>query len=209
MSEFVISESVNEDGETIVEIELDSNLLPVLNIDTYQCFNGDSWVESELESFSEEEDKDLGYDDFEWQYDHAGIVKALAQASAETVLDQLATDGVITGVDVQSVYSPREYNFATDSYRALWTVNLSKLEAWCKESAFDADAFAKEHYSSYDGFMSFVPSMLRDDREGTTVWLMIDAYMRSEYDEERGFLHVAEAEWEAYQNNVIVTYKEA
>lgn len=209
MSEFEISESVNEDGETIVEIKLDSNLLPVLNIDTYQCFNGDSWVEQEIEGYNENEGTDLGYDDFDWNYDHAGIVKALAEASAETVVDQLATDGVITGVDVKSVYSPREYNFATDSYCAVWTVNRSKLEAWCKETAFDADAFAKEHYSSYDGFISFVPSMLRDDREGTTLWLMIDAYMRSEYDEERGFLHVAEAEWEVYQNNVTVTPKEA
>jgi hypothetical protein len=209
MSKFEISESVNEDGETIVEIVLDSNLLPVLNIDTYQCFNGDSWVESEIEHFMEETGKDLDYDDFEWQYDHAGIVKALAEASAETVLDQLASDGVITGVDVQSVYSPREYNFATDSYRALWTVNLSKLDQWCKESAFDPDAFATEHYSSYDGFISFVPAMLEDDREGTVIWLKIDAYLRSEYDEERSFYNVAEAEWEAYSNNVTVTPKEA
>src|SRR5699024_12546712 len=37
----------DEDGN--LTITVDSSMLPGVNVDTYQCFSGDSWVENELD----------------------------------------------------------------------------------------------------------------------------------------------------------------
>jgi hypothetical protein len=198
-----------ENGEKFVTLEVGSNLLAHLNVDTYSCFNGDSWVEQELEHFGSGEseapyDSD-NYDDYEWNYDHAAILKDLAEASASNVLEQLSHDGIIESIEVQGVDSPREYNFITDSYTALWTLNLTKLDGWAAENNFNAEEYLSEFHGSRSGFMSFVPSWFRDAPEDTTLWLKLDAYLRAELDTDSQFYAVAEAEWEAYENNVSIT----
>lgn len=201
--------TVNEDGDRIVELDIWSNLLPHLNVDTYSCFNGDSWVENELEHFGSGEseapyDSDQ-YDDYEWDYDHPAIIKELAEASAGNALEQLSGDGILLGVEVKDTSSPREYNFTTDSYSAIWTVNLSKLEAWAAEHGFEAEAYVREHHSSRSGFMSFVDRWLEDEPEDTALWLMLDAYMREELDRDSQFYAVCEVEWDAYNDHTTIT----
>lgn len=201
--------TVNEDGDRIVELDIWSNLLPHLSIDTYSTFTGDGWLESELEHFGSGDsdapyDSDQ-YDDYEWSYDHPAILKVLAEASAGDVLDQLAGQGILLMVEVKDTSSPSEYNFTTDSYSAIWTVNLTKLEAWAAENGFEAQAYATEHHGSYDGFMSFVDRWLEDEPEDTKLWLMLDAYFRAELDSDSQFNAVCEVEWEAYSDHTTIT----
>ena len=81
------------------------------NIDTYQTFTGEGTDEMIIQSYNEEHDTDYGYDDFEWDYDHAEIVRDLATKRA-ILLETEAP--AINSVKVKSTGSPREYNFSTD-----------------------------------------------------------------------------------------------
>lgn len=211
-SEF--TRTVDADGAELVSFEVDSNTLPYVEVDTYGMHNGDNWTENTLENFgSGESDAPYdspNYDDYEWDYDHAGIIKGLAETSIREILDQLAGDGVIKSIEFISTYSPREYNFTSDSFKARWTINLAKLTKWCDDAGFDPDEYAREFHSSYSGFISFVDGWLSDPdrRPGTVLWLRLCAYLRAELDEESLKMALWEDEDSIYDENVTITRKD-
>lgn len=88
----------------------------------------------------------------------------VAEKHAESIGDELKGSNPL-GVKILlfgDIYSPREYNFTTDKITLKVDVNLNKLKRYCfKENAQDFDTYLNEHWSSYDGFISFVPHTLR------------------------------------------------
>lgn len=191
------------DGDTLT-IDIWSSTLPVVHIDTYVTFAGESWADQEYEYLIDEENADP--ESIEIDYDMEAIRKALAEASIDYVLETVDRE-VILNVELSATFAPREYNFTTDAYDARFTVCLSKLQAWAAESKFDVDAYVEEFHQSYDGFISFVPSALESNREAMTHYLMIAAYLRSVLDSSEHDMHVWESESEAYSNNTTTTWK--
>ncbi len=64
------------------------------------------------------------------------------------------------------LWSPREYNFSTDRITVEVKVNLNRLKAYCwRERASDFDDYLHKHWSSRDGFWSFIPNRLSTFKE--------------------------------------------
>lgn len=208
MADFEITVDA-ESGHRIAKFETDSNMLPVEQPDMYTSYNGDCFTEQYLENM-EEDGQPSDYDDYDWTYDPAAVCMKLSQAGAEDVVNQLSSDGIIRSVEVLSTWSPREYNFATDSYKAVWTFDLDLLEAWAKENNFNAHDYAQEHHRSYDGFMSFVTGWMEEERyiEGTSLWLTFSAYLRSELDQDQQRYAMQEVEYEAWDETTTITLKD-
>lgn len=81
------------------------------SIDGYQTFDGtgvDDWI---IDSYNEAHGTDYSYDDFEWDYDNAGIVKDLATERARLLQDEV---DIIKSVKVVATGSPKYYNYSTD-----------------------------------------------------------------------------------------------
>ena len=69
----------------------------------------------------------------------------------------------------------------------------------------------RERWSSYDGFHSHMyPGYWNDPewRPGMKVYATIAMYLEEALDRDSQFMAVAEAEWEAYSNNVTLSIKE-
>ena len=200
----------NDDGDTIVTFTLDSNLLPAINVDTYQSFNGDSWLEYETEYYRTEcgmpDDADLDV-----TYDWDGIIRALGEANIDWLTGEFPE--IFQSIEIISTYSPSAYNFETDSFRGVYTVNWTAfLRAYREAGAKSAHDWMIERWSSRDGFMSFIPSRWYSDDDthiAVKRWLAFHWWMSQAIeDDESLFLHVAEAEHEAYGNNTTVTLPE-
>lgn len=208
----------DEDGN--LTITVDSSMLPGVNVDTYQCFSGDSWVENELDYLSTEGIPEwlaghpaaqravvsLDYDDFDWSYDHRAILWALSEAAAEDLIHAggINFDHIITDAEVGSVWSPAAYNFATDSFTVTLTLDTEALaEALGGMEAYEVEEWARDRWASRDGFMSNIPRYFDDDTPWATVWAAVaKVLVDAEYD---GTMATAEAEHEAYTNNTDIT----
>lgn len=192
-----IANVVTRDGEQLLILSIDSNTLPGVTVDTYSSFTGDGVEEQLLE------DVDGEYDDYNWEYDSAAVLHGLALASIAEVRKQTAADGIFEAIEFESTWSPKEYNFRTDSYRATYVVNYAKLRTWAAAAKFDPEAYAALHHASRDGFASWVPGYLEDSatREGTILWLTIAAYIRDTLDTEAymfALLSEADELWSAH-----------
>lgn len=206
MEDFTITVD-SETGHRFAKFETDSNMLPVEQPDTYHTYSNEYAVEQFLE-YQDENGEPSDYDDYDWKYDTSAVIRGLGELGAADVISQLGTD-ILKTVEVTSTYSPREYNFTTDSYRAVWEFDLDKLEAWAAENNFNARDYAKKHHGSYDGFMSFVEGWLEDERsiEGTSLWLTFAAYIRSELDENQNREAMLDGLSELWDQNMEPTLK--
>jgi hypothetical protein len=143
-------------------IELNIMFTP-WTIDTYQTFVTDSYEEQAIEYYNERESYEAQkngtndarvytYDDFEWEYDHKGFVKCLADNWVHFMRENILDD-VILAVELDGEpWSPRQYNFSTDNANIKFTVDYEKLMAYIEAN--------REHYSENkirgrDGFMWF------------------------------------------------------
>ena len=227
LSEFLdgLTEDTIEDGRLgrdesgALTLTADSSMLPGVNVDTYQCFNGDSWEESDLDYMggnlreclvshpaADRADVTLEWDDFDRDYDHRQILWDLSEAAAEG----LVTDGglhygqVITGAEVLSVYSPAAYNFATDSFNATLTLDTEMLaEVLDDIDTEDLEAWAQDRWQSQSGFISHIPRYFRDEPQWAMVWAAVARVLvDADYD---GTMATTEAEWEAYGEHTTTT----
>ena len=123
------------------------------------CFSGfyesihDSVFDSETESIMEDYGKK--YEDFHFTYDWEEYAKNYVRAiSSEIGLD----------LEFKELWSPREYNFATDEiYCFITPKDVKKIS-----SALNSDTLKnliKERFTSRDGFFSFYSNSLEEWKE--------------------------------------------
>lgn len=89
------------------------------HIDTYGILTGESWQECEIDYMREELKNDaLDYDSFNWEYNHAGIVRDFAGVSLNYVIEMMREYTGIKDITatIKSSESPKFYNYTTDSY---------------------------------------------------------------------------------------------
>lgn len=219
-AETIDTVNLERDEEGRLRIHLDSSMLPGVNVDTYQCFNGDSWVDSELHYLSTEGISDwmvdhpaagraeveLDWDDFDWTYDHRAILWALSEAAADGLVRYggITFAQVIMDAEVTGVYSPAAYNFATDSFQTWLTLDTEALtEALGDIDTEDLEAWARDRWASRDGFYSYVPGYFDSEPQWAAVWAAVARVLvDADYD---GTLATAEAELGAYSEHTTVT----
>ena len=88
--------------------------------------------------------------------------KDLCKEWIDLVKHQL-TGNVIKKISTRNfeLDSPKEYNFRTDKLIVNVEFRLRALEHWClKNKPEEFNKYLKENYSSYDGFISFVPNSI-------------------------------------------------
>ena len=122
-----------------------------IHIDTYQTLTGDNATESELEYINDEREPNtpkLTYDDFDWTYDHAQIVKDFAHASIQIITDAIANTpyaDIIKDITLLDTSSPRYYNYTTDGYTAIYTINADELAKYIETNRADIIAIAEKY----------------------------------------------------------------
>ena len=125
-----ITLGADEHNRLTLTLDISSNTLPGVTVDTYQTFTGDSSDEMFLEGQTENGESGE-WDDYDWTYDNDAIHRGLAEASIEAIVDQFCKPGgaeIIQSIELLSTWSPREYNFKTDSYTARRALGSSNME---------------------------------------------------------------------------------
>lgn len=174
----------------------------VATIDTYQTFAGDEADENLISYYNERHSTDYNYDDFEWGYDHAQIVKDFAERRAEFLESE---SPVIHKCVPVSTGSPREYNFSTDYAMFEITYDDDLVEKFIKENQEDYDRFYRD-----SGWYSHTEWRDDDDKqkEENTAISKLDYYLNKTIDHDTAYYAVAEYEYEIYENNTKMTLKD-
>lgn len=214
MSTFDQTDRLNEDGTVTFRIIPSNWHAYNISPDTYQSFNGDSWLESEHEYLSEHYGVPIGWRegelDVDVTYDHKAIVRALAEVAADWIRDTLWQNGLdsISNVHVVDSWSPAYYNFQSDGFEVELTCDPEELRALTE--GFDVDAHAHDHYRSYDGFLSYVTGRLEDpewraqyDGEFRVEHLLAHADDPDVHGRE-WIMALAEAEYEVYSEHTTI-----
>lgn len=58
----------------------------------------------------------------------------------------------------QKIYSPSQYNYSNDEVYVSLTYDLEELLNYLSSEKDKFDAYAKDNFTSYDGFISFIPN---------------------------------------------------
>lgn len=94
--------------------------------------------------------------------------KDLCKKWVDLVRHQLetATGNVIRSIKYKRLDSPRFYNFETDKLVASINFRINALKRWCFITKPDKfNEYLNEHYSSYDGFCSFIPNCIGEFKQ--------------------------------------------
>lgn len=221
----------NDEGDRMVKMSIGSNMLPKITIDTYSTFTGDSWEESELDHLTDtygdrSYNGECGYEGLDWDhynftYNHSREVEILAQWCVDAMNGMVYFDTPYEVGAVTSTYSPSAYNFATDSFTADYTLNMSKLihwarsrEEWAGMMLEDAiDEYLRERYTSCDGFISYVTPALdgeyHGDRLATLVWGLFHAWMEYDFDGDDWFCSMLEDDYTLYSETRSIQFTDA
>lgn len=179
-----------------MKLRINNKDLPY-TIDTYGMFTGDSTEESERDHYTSE----LGISEnaIEFEYDHKGIVQALASESVNLLEQNLVqhneTDGIVRSISEPiETRSPQFYNYTTDSYVAEWDVDAFKLLKVVENHKNAAGETFKQWLvgSGWD-----VEPMTED-----YVVAMLDYWLPSIYEADDYNMSMWEAESEAYYENM-------
>lgn len=124
----------------------------------------------EIENYNMENDTELEYDDFNWDYE--AYEKRVAQACVDTIDTELKELGI--KVKMEKIVSPRFYNFTNDSINVEYELaedSMQKLLDYIKEYRDEFDQYITDRYTSRSGFSSFYSN-------DSQVWL--DEYFKDE-----------------------------
>lgn len=119
-------------------------------------YNGE---EQDIESYNEENKTDLKWDDFNFNYKdyHQRVSRAFAN-KMESELNSI----IPVKMEFQELYSPKEYNFYTDSIWCKVRVSIAGLIKLINNNRTEAAAIFKSKYTSCSGFISFHSSQIKD-----------------------------------------------
>lgn len=126
---------------------------------------------SVIESYNQENDTDLGYDNFEWDY--SDYYNQVAENCCKAIEKLLKENNIVQSIEFQKVVSPKFYNYSNDSINIKINFDLGELGCFIANNKNDFDAYINKNYSSCDGFTSFhsndgdkwLKSLINDDFE--------------------------------------------
>lgn len=113
----------------------------------------------------------LGLEDF--NIESLTDVDPIAIDIAKPIIEDTLKSIIPVKVFNFSMYHPRQYNYSDDEIDFIISGRYSdyeKLEQECLANAEMFDSFLKKNYSSYDGFVSFMPSNIDEFNEEKTFW---------------------------------------
>lgn len=88
--------------------------------------------------------------------------ESVARQAAESLADALELDQgeqkIIKASRFKKLWSPRFYNFDTDRIECELDIDWDALVEYVKDESYAFAAYLKDNFTSYDGFISFVPN---------------------------------------------------
>ena len=149
----------------------------------------------EFEPTSEYAEKET-WDEFQklpWKEQQKQIKEheaAISEKWCAEIQKRLAALGMKVKIEFEAVYSPKEYNFTTDSLNATITVNTYNLKRYFIKHKEKLRQYFVDTYTSRDGFASFydndidrwiydyLPNKLR--KKGNVLGAMLEAILVSQ-----------------------------
>jgi hypothetical protein len=115
--------------------------------------------DNEIEFHNQENNTDLCYDDF--KFDYADYQERVARAFVNSFESEF---GYIMPVEIkyQSISSPQYYNFSNDSINIEVELNFNRLMELVNENKDELGHYIRENYTSRDGFNSFHSNNIED-----------------------------------------------
>lgn len=117
------------------------------------------------------------------------FISEVADNHVTNILDFLIERNIIKNIEYKSLYSPKYYNFETDRIEMLFDFNCKELEKYCfQENKSKFCEYLKENFTSYDGFISFVPNNFEDikiekkSNKSRYYQVLIEFYLMNELD---------------------------
>lgn len=105
-------------------------------------------------------DREEGYlkENEEYDIDFEKFTDSVAKFAVEELKEVInQNDNIIKSMKYKRLYSPRYYNFETDSLLIDIDVNIKNLKNYCfRIHKNDFNQYLKDNFTSYDGFISFI-----------------------------------------------------
>ena len=99
------------------------------------------------------------YDIDNWEQ----FTKDIAKQAVYKLLDILQNNDIIQDMELKDIYSPKYYNYETDSLIIDIKLNLAKLKKYCFTTHRVAfNKYLKDNFTSYDGFISYISNNIDD-----------------------------------------------
>lgn len=147
--------TLNESG-TNLDIDLNTGVLPIVNVDLY--------------SLSDRLPDSASYEELD------EIIKDIAPKYIEETIQEVLPSAKITA---NKVYHPKQYNYSGDELEFNLTVNQDEYENLRKEalSNNEFENFLKSNYSSSSGFISTMPDSIEAFNRSKTWQSMVQVIM--------------------------------
>lgn len=108
--------------------------------------------DNEIYSYNQDNDKNLSYDDFQWDYDD--YKKRVATAFVED-FEREFQEIMPVEIKYQSISSPAYYNFSNDSINIEVDLDFPRFMEIVNKNKENIRKYILENYTSRDGFNSF------------------------------------------------------
>ena len=149
---------------------------------------------------------------FCWEFVEGGYKKfeeETASAWVKAIKDNFEENPLNMEIgNLKSLWSPQFYNFSTDRISFDVNVDLRKLKKYCfKTERDDFNEYLHKHWSSCDGFISFIPNNVSEfekefKQDIKLVDIMIEYYLLRFINFEDVEMSVLEEDWSRIHNNV-------
>ena len=124
-------------------------------------FDTDNIEESEIYDINEAR-KDNGFtDEIDWddcEFDYTAYYNRVSNEFCSIIENELKEKGYVTRLEMETLVSPREYNFENDSINVeveLSDENIKNIQNTINENLEAFKEYIKKRYTSRDGFISF------------------------------------------------------
>lgn len=132
--------------------------------DIFPGFYESNLYNSDSEYYFNEMMKD---DDHPEEYelkDFEGFRTEVSKKAADLLHEAIVfDDSIIQAIDFESLSSPKYYNFETDRLNLKIKLDQRKLDLYCfRQEKTDFNQYLKDHFTSCDGFFSFIANNIND-----------------------------------------------
>lgn len=134
----------------------------------FEGFYESSLYNSDSLYYIELQDREEGYlqPNESYDIDWDNFTDSVARQVTSNLYDVIPNNEIIQNISFKSLYSPRYYNYETDSLILELNLNLTRLKTYCFTThKKDFNQYLKDNFTSYDGFISFIPNNLIDFKE--------------------------------------------
>ncbi|MCD8252735.1 MAG: hypothetical protein LUD40_12420 [Phocaeicola dorei] len=166
-----------------MKIEITTQLLPILDVGMYEsALSPANMFSSEMEHLASENEEETDFDFGKYQND---VCKEADKVIQEYFVEPLQKFGVL-GIRCISISSPKFYNYTTDCGNLDLEVSnefFGMMKGWlkgnCQVAGWEEETnkWLKENYGSCSGFISFMPTTVKELIECNDIKRCVSVYL--------------------------------